>query len=165
MWILILLSYNFISNNDNSYSVYFLITEEDNIKLSNGEFLKEYTELNNIPTIFFSLSERGFGKNFDLLTNKMEFLEVMGEVVFLILEYIKKHNYTTFSIGEVGDKKIHFYNHYRKYFKDFDILTGKSKNYIDDDNNKISAYYLVKNNNITSSNEKLKLDDNLYFIL
>ena len=76
-----------------------MLTNEYNEKLSNGYFLKQYCDLENIPTIFFSLTERGFGSDFDDLTDKKEFLEIMGKVIFLIREYIKKHDYKVFSIG------------------------------------------------------------------
>jgi len=158
-----ILSYSFLSNNNVSYSVYFQITTENDEKLSNGKKLSDYTDINNIPTIFFSLTENGFGEKFDELVDKNEFLEVMGKVVFIILEYIKKKKLNIYSIGEVDDKKIKFYNNYRKYFKDFIILTGKSKNYLNDKGDKKNAYYLVKND--ISIPEKLRIDKDTYLKL
>jgi hypothetical protein len=153
--------YEFISKNNNSYSVYFKITKENNEKLSDNTYLKDYTNLNNIPTIFFSLTDRGFDNNFDNLTNKEEFLEVMGKVIYCILEYINRNNYSVYSIGEIGNKKINFYNNYRKYFKDYTILTGLSSNYLNKNNKKKKAYYLIKKSTNIKENI-LKLDDNCY---
>ena len=147
--------YDFLSNKNNSYSVYFKLTEENDIKISNDERLSKYTILNEIPTIFFSLTKRQFSDDFDDIVDKKEQLEIMGKVIFIILEYIKTHTYTTYSIGEVGEKKINFYNYYRKYFKEFEILTGKSKNY-----NNIAYYLIKKENDKLPSN--LKLDENTY---
>jgi hypothetical protein len=153
-----IVSYDFLSNKNNSYSVYFMITNEKDTLLSNGDYLSKFGNINKIPTIFFSLTNRKFEDNFNDLTNKNEKLEVLGKVVFIILEYIKNHNYNIYSIGVVGDKKINFYNYYRKYFKDFDIKTGDSLYY----ENK--CYYLIKNKNIDNI-KKLKIDENnnLYF--
>ncbi|MCK9417056.1 hypothetical protein M0Q97_10400 [Candidatus Dojkabacteria bacterium] len=149
-------SYDFISKNHISYSVYFLITNEKNEKLSNGHFLNEYCDL-NIPTIFFSLSQREFGQNFDDLTDAKEFTEVMGKVVYCILEYINKHDYNVYSIGEVDSKKQRFYNYYRKHFKDFNILSGLSTYY------KNMAYYMIKLSEIKNENvSKIKLSDNCF---
>jgi hypothetical protein len=155
-----IIQYSFISKNDYSYSVYFKLTKEDNEHLSNGKYLKDYCDLNNIPTIFFSLTERGFGNNFDDLTSNKEFLEVMGKVVFLIKEFIQKNDYNVYTIGEVGSKKYKFYNNYRKYFSDYMILTGKSKNYLDKNNNKMNAYFMIKEK--YENVDKLRLDENLY---
>jgi len=155
----------FISNDNNLYSVYFMITTEEDEKLSDNSYLINHTKLNNIPTIFFSLTERGFGENFDKLANNKEYLEVMGKVVYIILDYIKKHDYTTYTIGDVGDKKIKFYNNYRKFFKDFNIVTGKSSFYKDKDGNKGVGYYLIKNINKNIDISKIKLDENCYLII
>jgi len=155
----------FTSKNNNLYSVYFMITEEDDEKLSNGKYLSEYTELDKIPTIFFSISERGFGENFDKLTNKKEYLEVMGKVVYIIFNYINKHNYTTYSVGELGDKKINFYNNYRKHFKEFTVLTGPSSFYTDSNDEKGTAYFLVKEKIQNENIKKIKLDENCFLHL
>ena len=154
-------SYDFISNKDNNYSVYFMITKEEDEILSNDEFLSKYTQLNNIPTIFFSLTEKGFGKEFDTLTNNKEYLEVMGKVVYLILEFINKHNYTTYSIGEVSDKKMNFYNYYRKHFRNFSMLTGLSSFYKNRENEKTKVTYMIKLLNVVNVDE-IKLDENLF---
>ena len=122
-----ILRYSFLSDKKNSYSIYFFLTEEDNEKLSNNSYLTDYSESNKIPTIFFSLTERNFDDNFNELTNKHEFLEIMGKIVFIILEYMKKYKYNVYSIGIVNSKIINLYNNYRKYFNDFEILTGLSK--------------------------------------
>ena len=157
--------YEFLTDKGNSYSVYFMITEENDIELSNGENLSKYTKLNKIPTIFFSLTENGLdGENFDELVNKNEQLEVMGKVVFIILEYIKTNIYTTYSIGDVGNKKINFYNYYKKYFKDFDIFIGDSENYFDVEKGYKKAYYLIKKEK-TRKNKMLKIDENLFLKL
>ena len=150
--------YDFISKKGNSYSVYFKMTDEDDEELSNGNQLSAYTDLDKIPTIFFSLTKRGLN---DDLVDKKEQLEIMGKVVYIILEYIETNNFTTYSIGEVGDKKINFYNYYRKHFNSMEILTGKSKNYLDNDDNKKISYYLIKKEN-DELPEKIKLDENLY---
>lgn len=146
--------YDFVSNKGNSYSVYFKLTKEIDCVLSNGKKLLEYTILDKIPTIFFSLTERGLGDDFNKLVGKNEQLEIMGKVIYIIKEYIETNNYTTYSIGVVGDKKINVYNYYRKYFKEFEILTGNSINYMEN-----KAYYLIKKENEMLP-EKLKIDEN-----
>lgn len=154
-------SYDFLSNIGTKYSVYFLLTNEDNELLSNNKHLLEYGDINNIPTIFFSLTNRGFGKNFDDLTNNNEKLEVMGKIIYLIKEYMNKHKYNIYSIGNVDDKKINFYNYYRKHFKEYQILTGKSKYYLDKNKNKSESYYLIKHvDNIIVDN--IKLSENCF---
>lgn len=153
-------SYNFVSKNNTKYSVYFMITKEDNVLLSDKTYLKQHGNIDEIPTIFFSLTERNFDDNFDDITNNNEMLEVMGKVVYLIKEYINKHNYDIYSIGTTDDKKIKFYNHYRKYFKDYNILIGNSKYYFDNFNNNTDVFYLVKNN--TLNIKKLKLSENCF---
>lgn len=155
-------SYDFISKNNISYSVYFLLTSEENEKLSNNHYLDEYCDL-NIPTIFFSLSQREFGENFDELTNAKEFIEVMGKVVYCILEYINKHEFNVYSIGEVDSKKQNFYNYYRKYFKEFNILNGLSSYYRDINNNKTMVYYMIKRSEIKNENiNYIKISNNNY---
>lgn len=153
-------SYDFDSKSGIGYSVYFLITNEDDELLSNNHYLNEYGDITNIPTIFFSLTNRGFGENFDDLTNNNEKLEVMGKIVYLINDYINKHDYDIYSIGEVDEKKMKFYNYYRKYFKEYQTLTDKSKYYTDIEGNKTNAYYLVKSKN-TNIN-KIKLSENCF---
>jgi hypothetical protein len=137
------------------------MTTEENELLSDGTMLGNYTNLTEIPTIFFSLSNRKFDDNFNKFTNNKEYLEVMGKVVFIILEFIKKHKYTVYSIGEVGDKKIIFYNNYRKFFNEFKILTGESANYIDN-GKKMNAYYLINTKSDLKIKDTLKLDEHCY---
>ena len=144
--------YTFISNKGNSYSVYFMLTKEKNQKIRDNEYLKDYTDLDNIPTIFYSLSEREFGYEFDKLTNKNEYLEVMGKVVFLIREYINKHDYKVYSMGKVSDKKQDFYNYYHKHFKDFLNISGRSNYY-----NSNNCIFLIKDANQFEIDE-LKLE-------
>lgn len=131
--------YRFTSNGGNSYDVYFSITHESNHLLSDGSNLYNYST-GSIPTIFFSLTERGVDPNvFDNPVNRNEYLEIMGKVVYLILEFISSHNYSVYSIGEVAFKKYKFYSNYKKYFTGFNIIEGPSDNY-----NGHIAYYLIK---------------------
>lgn len=142
--------YEFLSKKGNSYRVYFRETYENDFKLNDNTYLSDYINLNNIiPTIFFSATERGFDPlTFDLLTKRNEQLDVLGRVVFLILEFINNHpKYNVYSIGEVPEKKFNFYDYYRKYFSNFDLKIGETKNYKDKNNNNTKAYYLIKKSN------------------
>ena len=147
--------YKFTSKNNRDYSVYFMITEENDFEV-NEKMLSEYTKLDEIPTIFFSLTDRGFGSNFDELVDGNEYLDVLGKVVYLIKEYMKKHNFKVYTIGEVSDKKQDFYNYYNKYFKDFLKIKGNSKHY-----KSKNCIYLIKDANRYNV-DKIKLDENQY---
>lgn len=70
--------YVFTTTKFNDYSIYFMLTEEDDGLLPNNQLLSRYTELDKIPTIFFSLTDRPMDLGFNDLTNKNEFMEVMG---------------------------------------------------------------------------------------
>ena len=137
--------YSFISNKGHRYSVYFMITEEDDMKISDNKMLSDYTNLDKITTVFFSLTEREFGSNFNNLTNKNEYLEVLGKVVFLIREYINRHNYQVYSFGVVSNKKQDFYNNYHKYFNDFLRIYGVSRYY-----NEENCLFMIKDINTLS---------------
>jgi len=132
--------YDFITNKNNNYSVYFIMTKEkDNTVLSDGTILK-----NNIiiPTIIFSLTENGLDpETFNNLTNNYEYSEVMGKVIYIIFEFMKKYNYGVYSIGAVSNKKNIFYNYYKYHFKDWLIEYGSTINY---PNNGGMAYYLIE---------------------
>ena len=135
----------FTSNNGNEYSVYFSITTENDIKLPNGNYLSRYTDLNKMPTIFFSLTERDFDSSFNNLTNKKEFLEVMGKVVFIIRNYIDSHDYTVYTYStNSNDKKDIFYNYYHKEFTEFFKVNLPSLNYIINDGEYENVCYLIK---------------------
>jgi hypothetical protein len=149
------LVYSFTSKKDNEYSVYFLMTEEEDFDI-NDKKLSDYCNLDEIPTIFFSLTKREFGESFDSLVNKQEYLEVMGKVVYLIKKYMSNHNYNVYTIGEVSDKKQDFYNNYNKYFKDFLMIKNKSQYY---STNK--CIYLIKDLNKYNV-DKIKIDENLF---
>lgn len=139
--------YNFISKKGFSYNVYFTQTKENNFQLNDNSYIFDYINNNDIiPTIFFSDANRKLNSEiFDLLTKRNEHLEVMGKIVYLILEYISKHpQYNVYSIGIVNKKKFNFYNYYRKYFKNFNLKIGESQNYIDSNGNNSKAYYLIK---------------------
>lgn len=133
--------YQFTTTNDNNYSVYFMLTEEDDDILPNGQLLSRYTELNKIPTIFFSLSDRLFQNSFNNLTNKQEYLEVMGKVAYIIRKYMDKYDYDVYTYN-TDDKKNNFYIYYWKYFNDFLRINMYSKNY--SPNGKKIINYLVK---------------------
>lgn len=131
--------YRFITTNNNSYDLYFSLTNEGDYKLSNGNNIKNITT-SLIPTIFFSLTERGLDTlTFDELTDKGEKFEVMGKIIFLINEYDKIYNYKLYSVGEVSKEKYKFYSYYLHNLPQFEILDGKSDNY-----NGKKCYYLVK---------------------
>jgi hypothetical protein len=131
--------YRFITTNNNSYDLYFSLTNERDYKLSNGNNIKNITT-SLIPTIFFSLTERGLDTlTFDELIDKGEKFEVMSKIIFLINEYDKIHNYKLYSVGEVSKEKYKFYSYYLHNLPQFEILDGKSDNY-----NGKKCYYLVK---------------------
>ena len=106
------------------------------------------------------MTDRCFGKDFDSLTNNNEKLEIMGKIIYLINVYVNIHDYSIYSIGEVDEKKMKFYNYYRKYFKEYQILSGKSK-YCLVQNNKTSAYYMVKYTDAQNI-DKIKLSENCF---
>ena len=133
--------YRFVSNKGNSYDVYFSLTNERDHILSNGKNLHSYN-IDKIPTIFFSLTERGLDSmSFDKLTGNDERLEIMGKVVWLINEYDKINNFSIYSIGEVNAKKFEFYSRYLHNISQFKIFEGDSDNY-----NGKKCYYLVNEN-------------------
>jgi hypothetical protein len=132
--------YRFITKkNNNSYDLYFSLTYESDYTLSNGNNIKNITR-SFIPTIFFSLTERGLDvSTFDKLTDEEEKFEVMSKIFFLINEYDKIHNYKLYSIGEVDKKKYKFYSYYLYNIPQFKIVEGGSDNY-----NGNKCYYLIK---------------------
>jgi len=127
--------YTFKTIKNNEYSVYFLMTkEEDNTTLNDGTILPNII----IPTILFSETKNGLDPLFfNKLTNYNEFSEVMGKVMYIILDFIKSHNFNIYSIGSVDDKKLKYYNNYINHLNDFNIINGHSVLYG-------SAYYLIK---------------------
>jgi len=133
--------FRFISKSGTSYDVYFSLTKESNHLLSDNTNLYDYIK-SNIPTIFFSLTERGLDSLvFDNLTNKNEQFEVMGKIIWLISEFHKKYNYNVYSIGEVDEKKYKFYKYFLHNLPQFIILDGDSDNY-----NGKNCYYLINKN-------------------
>ena len=131
--------YRFVTTNHNSYDLYFSLTKEENHILSNGDHIKNITT-SLIPTIFFSLTERGLDAlTFDKLTDNGEKFEVMGKIIFLINEYDKIHNYKLYSVGEVSKEKYKFYSYYLHNIPQFEITEGESDNY-----NGKKCYYLIK---------------------
>jgi hypothetical protein len=133
--------YQFTTKSKNSYDVYFSLTMESNHLLSNSKNLHYYT-FEYIPTIFFSLTERGLNPlNFDDLTDKNEKFEVMGKIIFLISEFINKHDYKVYSVGEVGDKKYKFYSYYLHNLPNLTMVDGESDNY-----GGRKCYYLINEN-------------------
>lgn len=98
--------YRFISSSGTSYDLYFSLTSEFGSKLKDNTYINVYSGDNYIPTIFFSLTDRGLDVNtFDLLTNKNEKFEVMGKVIYLIDHFVKLNKYNVYSIGEVDSSK------------------------------------------------------------
>jgi len=131
--------YRFFLNSGNSYDLYFSLTKEVGSKLKDSKSISDYTD-NYIPTIFFSLTNRGLNVNtFDLLTNKNEKFEVMSKVIYLIDNFVNSNNYDVYSIGEVDENKYRFYSYYLHNLPYFKIKEGTSNNY----NGKM-AYYLIK---------------------
>lgn len=131
--------YRFLTKNGNSYDLYFSLTNENNHLLSNDNFIYDYTK-SEIPTIFFSLTERGLDPiNFDDLTNKGEKFEVMSKIIWLINEYDISNNFKIYSVGEVGNDKYRFYSYYLYNMPQFKIVEGASDNY-----NGKKCYYLIK---------------------
>ena len=138
--------YTFITNKQNSYTVYIHNTYESNHLFDDGTYLQDVNKYKPIPTIYFSMTNRGFDRNsFDTLTNNQEKFEVMGKVIFIISEFINNNpQYDVFSIGEVDKDKFNFYKNWLKQLPIRDMKIGLSDSYIDKNNNQIKAYYLIK---------------------
>jgi hypothetical protein len=130
--------YSFKTKNDD-YSVYFSNTYESNHILSDGSYLYDYCDGENIPTIYFSLTSRGISNNFDDFTKYNEELTVLGSVMYLINEYDIKYNRLVYTIGYVEQKKEKFYMYYLHNLDKFKLLKGKSDSYEGS-----VAYYLIK---------------------
>lgn len=145
--------YSFETINGNLYSIYFMLTEEDDELLPNKKHLSDYTDINKIPTIFFSLQDNNFDDTFDILTNRNEYLEVMGKVTYIIMEYISKHNYDVYTYN-ADKRRNNFYSYYRKHFHDFLKVYLPSKNYFEENGEKKIINYLIKDYQryITESN-------------
>ena len=136
--------YRFLSKNGTSYDVCFALTTEDDEELPNGDKLSDYTELDKIPTIFFSLTNRGFGEDYNDLSNKFEQFDILSKIVYIIGEYMNTHNYTVYTVGGVEEQKMKFYLNYMKHFNDYKQYDLPSKNY-SVDGGKTMAKYLIKN--------------------
>ena len=96
--------FDFTSNKGTNYSVYITMTKEKNeTKMFDGTLLPNVI----IPTIYFSETKYGLDPiYFNKLTNKNEFAEVIGKVIYIILDFVKNNTeYEVYSIGEVSDKK------------------------------------------------------------
>ena len=143
---IIIKSFIFRSKNNISYSVYVNDTIESNHLLSNGIYLQTINKNKPIPTIYFSETSRGLDPNhINKLTNNGEFMDVMGKVIYIIIEYIKENKqYNVFSIGEVDPDKFNFYKNWLKNLPISSMEIGLSDNYLDENNNKSKAYYLIR---------------------
>ena len=132
--------YTFITNKQNSYTVYIHNTYESNHLFDDGTYLQDVNKYKPIPTIYFSETNRGFDQNsFDILTNNQEKFEVMGKVIFIISEFMNKNlQFNVFSVGEVDKDKFNFYKNWLKQLPITNMRIGLSDNY---DNR---AYYLIK---------------------
>lgn len=139
-------TFTFITNKNNSYTVYIHNTIESNHKLESGRMLQDINLDNSIPTIYFSLTNRGLNQSlFNKLANKNEYMEVMGKVIFIIRNFIIENDqYKVFSIGEVDDDKMKFYEKWLKNLPINNIEIGLSDNYNDNNGNKTKAYYLIR---------------------
>lgn len=139
-------TFTFITNKNNSYTVYIEETTESNHLLNNGEYLQDINNNKTIPTIYFSETDRILDPStFNNLTNYSEYMEVMGKVIYIISEFIKNNQqYSVFSIGEVDIKKFNFYKNWLGNLPITRFEIGLSDNYIDDKNNKTKAYYLIR---------------------
>lgn len=107
--------------------------------LSDNSRLYDYCDGKDIPTIFFSLSNRGLSNDFDNLTGYNEGLTVLSYISYLINEYDRKYNRPVYSIGYVDPKKEKFYMYFLHNLEQFKILKGKSNSYV-----RSGAYYLIK---------------------
>lgn len=134
--------FTFITNRDNSYTVYIHNTVESNHLLESGILLQSINNNKQIPTIYFSETSRGLDpRYFNLLTNKSEFMEVMGKVIYIINEFINNNKqYDVFSVGGIDDKRFEFYKNWMRNLSISRIEMGFSDNY--DKNNK--TYYLIR---------------------
>jgi len=133
--------FEFKTKND-EYSLYFSNTDERNHILSDGKYLYDYCDGKDIPTIYFSLKNRGLSIDFDVLTGYDEELTVLGSVIYLINEYDRRYNNPVYTIGYVDPKKERFYMYYLHNLKRFKLLKGDSYSYEGS-----GAYYLIKINN------------------
>jgi hypothetical protein len=143
---LIINIFTFLTKSNTSYSVYINDTLESNHLLSNGVYLQSVNKNKPIPTIYFSETSRGLDPiYFNTLTNKGEFMEVMGKVIYIIIDFISKNKqYNVFSIGEVEPSKFNFYKNWLKNLPITTMEIGLSDNYLDNHNKKTNAYYLVR---------------------
>ena len=143
-------TFEFLSKNNISYTIYIHLTKESNHLLKNetypdGILLHNINGNNQIPTIYFSETSRGLDfETFDDLTKYNEPMDVMGRIIFILNDYINNTNYKVFSVGEVGENKFNFYKRWLKNLPISDLLIGGSDNYIDKSKKKIKAYYLVR---------------------
>ena len=72
-------------------------------------------------------------------------MEVMGKVVYIIINFISKNKqYKVFSIGEVEPSKFNFYESWLKNLPISSMETGLPDNYLDSNNKKTNAYYLIR---------------------
>lgn len=143
---LIISVFTFKSKSGVSYSVYINNTLESNHLLSNGVYLQSVNNNKSIPTIYFSETSRGLDPiYFNTLTNKGEFMEVMGKVIYIIIDFISiNKQYNVFSIGEVEPSKLNFYKNWLKNLPISSMEIGLSDYYLDSNNKKTNAYYLIR---------------------
>ncbi len=140
-------TFEFLSKNNISYTVYIHETNESNHLLTNetypsGILLHNINGNNKIPTIYFSETSRGLNSStFDELTKNNEPMDVMGRIIFILSDYINITNYKVFSVGGVNTSKYRFYSHWLKNLPISEILIGDSDNYTD---KKYKAYYLIR---------------------
>ncbi len=140
-------TFEFLSKNNISYTVYIHLTKESNHLLTNetypnGILLHNINGNDPIPTIYFSETSRGLSSNtFDDLTKNNEPMDVMGRIVFILNDYMNSVNYKVFSVGGVNTSKYRFYSHWLKNLPISEILIGDSNNYTD---KKYKAYYLIR---------------------
>jgi len=113
--------------------------------LDSGDYLFSFGN-NPIPTIYFSATERGFNiLTFNTLTNRSEYLEVMGKVIFIISIYINNNQqYNIFSVSNLDTKREKFYRHYLSKLSISNVEIGLSDFYFDKNNNPQKIYYLIR---------------------
>lgn len=143
---LIIKTFTFRSESNTQYTVYINETHESNHLLSDNTYLQDINNQRPIPTIYFSETSRGLNPlTFGSLTNKNEFMDVMGKVIFIIKDFMTTNKqYVVFSIGEVGEKKFKFYKNWLKKLPISNLLIGRSDFYFDEIGNKTNAYYLIR---------------------
>jgi hypothetical protein len=116
--------YIFQTKSGSKYKLDLKASKEKNIIFDDKTELKNYsltkyknTDISICYVISYTLIERNH-INYDDETNKFEHFELLGKVVYLLQDFMKKFsNYNIFIMYSNNDKKIKFYSNYFNNFK------------------------------------------------